>query len=81
MKHLRRSYVVPLCSEGTTRNNVFRFFKKIMPSSSSLSNEFLDLHPFGFRVATPFITQLLTTDVFDELLWSTDGDDIYVQCT
>jgi hypothetical protein len=33
-----------------------------------------------FCVATPFITPSFSIDVFDELLWSTDGDDIYVQC-
>jgi hypothetical protein len=37
--------------------------KEILPSSSSLSNEFLDLHPYGFYVTTPFTTSSLTTNV------------------
>jgi hypothetical protein len=52
--------------------------KEILPSSSSLSNEFFDLHRYGFYPTTLFITPSLTTNVFDELLWSTNGDDIYV---
>ncbi len=51
-----------------------------MPSSSSLSNEFLNLHSYGFYATTPFTTSSLTTDVFDELLWSIDGDEIYLHC-
>jgi hypothetical protein len=67
-----------LCIEGIAKENVFEILKEIMPSSSSLSNEFLDLHPYGFCATTPFTTSSLTTNVFDELLWSTDGDGIYV---
>jgi hypothetical protein len=51
--------------------------KEILPSSSSLSNEFFDLHLYGFCS----ITLSLTTNVFDELLWSTNGNEIYVECT
>jgi hypothetical protein len=69
-----------LCSEGSIGKNVLEILKEILPSSSTLSNEFFDLHPYGFYPTTPFITPSLTTNVFDELLWSTNGDDIYVQC-
>jgi len=58
--------------------NVLEIWKEILPSSSSLSDEFFDLHPFGFYPTTPFITSSLTTNVFDGLLWSTNGDEIYV---
>jgi hypothetical protein len=70
-----------LCSEGTAKENVFEILKEILPFFSSLSNEFFDLHPHGFCATTPFMTSSMTTNVFDELLWSTDGDDIYVHYT
>ncbi len=67
-----------LCNEGSIGKYVFKILKEILPSSSSLSNEFFDLHRYGFYPTTLFITPSLTTNVFDELLWSTNGDDIYV---
>jgi hypothetical protein len=67
-----------LCNEGSIGKNVLEILKKILPSSFSLSNECFDLHPYGFCPTTPFITPFLTTNFFDELLWSTNGDDIYV---
>jgi hypothetical protein len=70
-----------VCSEGYIGKIVLEILKEILRSSSSLSNEFFDLHPYGFCRTTPFITPSLTTNVFDELLWSTNGDDIYVKCT
>jgi len=74
------AYRKKLCGEGFIRKIVFEILKEILPSSSSLSNEFFDLHPYGFYLTTPFITPSLTTNVFDELLCSINGDDIYVQC-
>jgi hypothetical protein len=67
-----------LCNEGSIRKNVFENLKKILPSSSFLYNEFFDLHPYGFCPTTLFITPSLIINVFDELLLSTNGDDIYV---
>jgi hypothetical protein len=69
-----------LCDEWSIGKNVLEILKEILPSSSSLSNEFFDLHPYGFCPTTPFITPSLTTNIFDELLWSTNGDEFYVQC-
>ncbi len=71
MKHLGRK---ELCNEGSIGKIVLEILKEILQSSSSLSNEFFDLHPYGFCPITPS----LTTNVFDELLWSTNGDEIYV---
>jgi hypothetical protein len=67
-----------LCSEGSIGKNVLEILKKILPSSSSSSNELFDLHPYGFCPTTPFITPSLTTNAFDQLLWSTNGNEIYV---
>jgi hypothetical protein len=66
-----------LCNDGSIGKNVLEIWKEIL-LSSSLSNEFFDLHPYGFCPTTPFITSSLTTNVFDELLWSTNEDEIYV---
>ncbi len=70
-----------LCSEGFARKYNLDILKEIMPSSSSSSNEFFDMRKYRFCPATPFITPSMTTNVFDELLWSTNGNGIYVQCT
>jgi hypothetical protein len=51
--------------------------KEMLPSFFSLSSEFFDLQPSSFYPA--MITPSLITNVF-ELLWSTNGDDIYVKC-
>ncbi len=67
-----------LCSEGSIGKNVLEILKDVLPSFSSLSNEFFDLHPYGFCLTTPFITPSLTINVFDELLWCINGDEIYV---
>jgi hypothetical protein len=66
------------CNESFKGRNVLEILKEILLASSSLRNEFFDLHPSSFYFATPFITPSLTTNVIDELLWSIDGDDIYV---
>jgi len=52
-----------------------------MLSSSFLPNECFHLHPSGFCPTTPYITPSLIINVSYVLLWSIDGDDIYVQCT
>ncbi len=52
-----------------------------MLSSSFLPNECFDLHPSSFCPTTPYITPSLTINVSYVLLWSSDEDDIYVQCT
>jgi hypothetical protein len=36
-----------LCNEGSIGKIVLEILKEILPSSSSLSNEFFDLHPYG----------------------------------
>jgi hypothetical protein len=68
-------------NEGSTSRNVLEILKEIMPSSSFLPNECFNLHSFGFSPITPYITPSLTINVSYVLLWSTNGDDIYVQCT
>jgi hypothetical protein len=65
-------------NEGFTRRNVFEILKEILLLSFSLLHGFFDLHPFNFYRDTPFITPSLITNVTDELLWSIDGNDIYV---
>jgi hypothetical protein len=78
MSIVDEAYGKKLCSESFAREIFLEILKEILPSSSSLSNEFFDWHPFGFYHATPFITPSLIINVFDELLWSINGDDIYV---
>ncbi len=71
MKHLGRNFVVKALQEK------FYFMKEISPSSFSLSSEFFDLQPSNFYHVMN--TPSLITNVF-ELLWSTNGNDIYVKC-
>ncbi len=77
MKHLGRSYLEKVLQE----NIILTFSKEIMLSSSSLSSEFFDMDKYGFCPATPFIPPSMIINVFDELLRSTNGNAIYVQCT
>ncbi len=71
MKHLGRNFVVKALQEN------FFLMKEIPPSSFSLSSEFFDLQPSSFYHVMN--TPSLITNVF-ELLWSTNGIDIYVKC-
>jgi hypothetical protein len=43
------------CNEGFTRRNVLEILREMLLASSSLLNEFFDLHPFSFYLVTPFI--------------------------
>jgi hypothetical protein len=69
-----------LSSESFARENFLEILKEILLSSSFLLSDFFDLHPFEFYLATPFITPSLIIKVSNELLWFTNGNDIYVQC-
>ncbi len=80
MSTIDETFRKKLCSEGSTRKYNLDILKEIMLSSSSLSSEFFDMCKYGFCPITPFITPLMTTNVFDKLLWSIDGNGIYVQC-
>jgi hypothetical protein len=68
-------------NQGFATRNLLEMLREIMPSFSFLPNELFDLHPFGFCPITSYITPSLIINVSYVLLWSTDGDDIYVQCT
>jgi hypothetical protein len=46
-----------------------------------MPNECFDLHPSSFVPTTPYITPSLIINVCYVLLWSTDGVEMYVQCT
>jgi hypothetical protein len=48
-----------LSSERFARENFLEILKEILLSSSFLSNDFFDLHPFGFYPVTPFITPII----------------------
>lgn len=67
-----------LCSESSTRKYNLDILKEITPSSSYVSSEFFDMRKYGFCPTIPFITPSMTTNVLDELLWSIDGNGIYV---
>jgi hypothetical protein len=67
-----------LCNESSARKYNLDILKEIMPSSSSLFSEFFEMSKYGFCHATPFITPSMIINVFDELLWSIDGNGIYV---
>ncbi len=67
-----------LCSESSVRKYNLDILKEIMFSSSFLFSEFFDMCKYGFCPTTPFITPSMTTNVFAKLLWSIDGNGIYV---
>jgi hypothetical protein len=71
MKHLGRNYVM----KGLQEEKLL--MKDMLSSSFSFPSEFFNLQPSNFYPA--MITPSLTINVF-ELLWSTNGDDIYVKC-
>ncbi len=65
MSTVNETFRKKLSSEGSTRKYNLDILKKIMPSSSSLSSEFFNMHKYGFCPATPFITPSMTINVFD----------------
>jgi hypothetical protein len=71
MKHLGRNYAVKALQEEKF------LMEEILPSCFFLSSEFFDLQPSSFYPT--MIIPSLATNVF-ELLWSTNGNDIYVKC-
>ncbi len=66
-----------LCNEGSIGKNVLEILKEILSSSSFLSKEFLTLWSLS---SFTFYYTILDYYVFVELLWSINGDDMYVQC-
>jgi hypothetical protein len=67
------------CNESFVGGNGFEILKERLLASFPLPNEFFDLHTYNFCPTTHFITPSLTIySVFDELLWSTTRDNIYV---
>jgi len=69
-----------LCNEGSIGKNGLEILKEILSSSSFLSKEFLTYIPMVFVILHLLLHTILDYYVFVELLWSINGDDMYVQC-
>ncbi len=72
VKHVSSTNVEKICGERFYRYYSWNI-EYIMSTSSTLRSQ-----PFGSSSATLCISLHVTNNVFDDLLWSSDGFDIFV---